>query len=198
MNPRSVHYCRRETRPPATIYQFEVCALLQVAKRNPARFPGGFLFQLARLRSQIVISKPRRDGRRYAPSAGELTIDGTPRVAEHSAHVRPNRSAWPAFGRASDSLPPSLAYGALESMLVNAKPAGVVRRDGLTVHLFVRGSGAVAVAWIARARALSVPPSVSVFDLMGGEMPSPKLSIGEPVYVLAPKLKPAQIQELLQ
>ncbi|MGA2659831.1 MAG: carbohydrate binding domain-containing protein [Verrucomicrobiota bacterium] len=94
--------------------------------------------------------------------------------------------------------PTMMAYSALESMLVDATPAGVVRRDGLTVHLFGRGSGAVAVAWSARARPLSAPPEVSVFDLMGNEMQSPALNIGEPVYVLAPRLKPAQLLELLK
>jgi hypothetical protein len=91
-----------------------------------------------------------------------------------------------------------MAYSALEAMLVDATPAGVVRRDGLTVHLFGRGNGAVAVAWSARARPLSVPPEVSVFDLMGNEMQMPTLNIGEPVYVLAPRLKPAQLSELLR
>jgi hypothetical protein len=47
----------------------EVVAILHAHKRNPSRFPGEFLFQLApeevaRLRSRTVISKPGRGGRR--------------------------------------------------------------------------------------------------------------------------------------
>ena len=94
--------------------------------------------------------------------------------------------------------PTMMAYSALESMLVDAKPTAVRRRNDLTVHLFGRGNGAVAVAWSAHARPLSLPPGVSVCDLMGNEMPSPTLNAGEPVYVLAPTLKPAQLQEMLQ
>jgi len=48
--------------------------LLQAVKRNRERFPDDFMLQLtatgwAALRSQIVISKTRRGGRRYAPYA---------------------------------------------------------------------------------------------------------------------------------
>jgi hypothetical protein len=48
--------------------------LIQAVKRNLARFPEDFMFQLsaaewAALRSQIVISKLERGGRRYAPHA---------------------------------------------------------------------------------------------------------------------------------
>ena len=49
-------------------------ALIQAVKRNAARFPPDFMFQLtteehAALRSQIVISNAGRGGRRYAPYA---------------------------------------------------------------------------------------------------------------------------------
>jgi hypothetical protein len=94
--------------------------------------------------------------------------------------------------------PTMMAYSALESMLGDAKPFGVVRRNGLTVHMFGRGNGAIAVAWSAHARPLSLPPGVSACDLMGNEMPSATLKAGEPVYVLAPTFKPAQLQERLQ
>jgi hypothetical protein len=93
--------------------------------------------------------------------------------------------------------PTMMAYSAPESMLGDAKPFGVLRRNGLTVHLFGRGNGAIAVAWSAHARPLSWPPGVSVCDLMGNEMPSPTLKAREPVYVLAPTLKPAQLQQML-
>ena len=57
----------------AALYGVTAKALLQAVKRNIARFPSDFMFQLdnqevARLRSQIVTSKSR-GGRRYAPYA---------------------------------------------------------------------------------------------------------------------------------
>src|ERR1035441_10223876 len=56
----------------AGIYGVQTRALVQAVKRNADRFPKDFLFQLtpaeaAALRSQIVISKPGRGGRRYLP-----------------------------------------------------------------------------------------------------------------------------------
>jgi hypothetical protein len=93
--------------------------------------------------------------------------------------------------------PTMMAYSALEAMLAAAKPAEVTRRDNLTVHLFRREHGTVAVVWSARARQLSVPPAVTVFDLVGNEMRRPTLNVNEPVYVVAPGLKPAQLQPLL-
>jgi hypothetical protein len=58
----------------ARIYGAEVRALLQAVKRNSDRFPEEFVFQLAPeevalLRSQTVISKAGRGGRRYLPYA---------------------------------------------------------------------------------------------------------------------------------
>lgn len=52
----------------------ETRALIQAVKRNLERFPADFMFQLSTeesesLRSQTVISKPGRGGRRYAPYA---------------------------------------------------------------------------------------------------------------------------------
>jgi hypothetical protein len=94
--------------------------------------------------------------------------------------------------------PTMMAYSALESMLVDARPAVVRCQHNLTAHLFGRGSGALAVVWSAHARTLSLPPDVSVCDLMGNKMSSPTLTAEEPVYLLAPTLKPAQLQEMLQ
>jgi hypothetical protein len=94
--------------------------------------------------------------------------------------------------------PTMMAYSALESFLADAKPVKVLRRDGLTAHLFARGQGAVAVLWSARARPLSVPPGASVFDLMGNEMKPPALNAGEPVCLVAPKLTPSQLQSSLR
>ena len=58
----------------AELYQVETRALVQAVKRNAERFPEDFMFRLspeedASLRSQSVISKPGRGGRRYAPYA---------------------------------------------------------------------------------------------------------------------------------
>lgn len=58
----------------ASLYQVETRTLIQSVKRNLARFPGDFMFQLTStefvtLRSQIVTSNAGRGGRRYAPYA---------------------------------------------------------------------------------------------------------------------------------
>ena len=58
----------------AELYGVETRALIQTVKRNLERFPAEFMFQLnaeetEALRSQTVISKPGRGGRRYAPYA---------------------------------------------------------------------------------------------------------------------------------
>jgi phage regulator Rha-like protein len=56
----------------AALYGVELRSLNQAVKRNIGRFPPDFMFQLTNeewdsLRSQIVISKNNRGGRRYAP-----------------------------------------------------------------------------------------------------------------------------------
>ena len=58
----------------AGLYGVETRALIQAVQRNRARFPEDFMFQLSAaewqaLRSQTVISKTGRGGRRYAPYA---------------------------------------------------------------------------------------------------------------------------------
>ena len=58
----------------AELYGVETRVLVQAVKRNLDRFPGDFMFQLdnqdvVALRSQSVISKPGRGGRRTAPYA---------------------------------------------------------------------------------------------------------------------------------
>lgn len=58
----------------AYLYGVETRVLIQAVKRNLSRFPADFMFQLSDeeaklLRSQIVISKKRRGGRRYLPYA---------------------------------------------------------------------------------------------------------------------------------
>lgn len=58
----------------AAMYGVTTRALVQAVRRNPARFPADFMFQLTsdeaeRLRSQTVISKSGRGGRRTMPYA---------------------------------------------------------------------------------------------------------------------------------
>lgn len=58
----------------AQLYGIETRALVQAVKRNLARLPGDFMFQLsaaefANLRSQTVISSAAHGGRRTAPYA---------------------------------------------------------------------------------------------------------------------------------
>lgn len=58
----------------AELYQVETRVLIQSVKRNIERFPPDFIFQLSEkevesLKSQIVISKVGRGGRRYLPYA---------------------------------------------------------------------------------------------------------------------------------
>jgi hypothetical protein len=58
----------------AVLYGVETRVLLQAVKRNIERFPDDFMLQIAAdewtsLRSQIVISKVGRGGRRYTPYA---------------------------------------------------------------------------------------------------------------------------------
>ena len=58
----------------AELYGVTTSSLVQAVKRNADRFPDDFMFQLNdqewnSLRSQIVISKTGRGGRRYAPYA---------------------------------------------------------------------------------------------------------------------------------
>lgn len=56
----------------ADLYRVENRSLIQAVKRNIERFPPDFMFQLTKsewraLRSQIVISRSSRGGRRYPP-----------------------------------------------------------------------------------------------------------------------------------
>lgn len=98
----------------AVLYGVETRALNQAVKRNRERFPGDFVFELTReeilrisqtvisrpaaegvpLKSQNVISKPGRGGRRYRPYAftehGALmaaTVLNSPRAVAMSVYV---------------------------------------------------------------------------------------------------------------
>jgi len=83
----------------ALLYGVEVRALNQAVKRNERRFPSDFILSLTAkesetLRSQSVISKSSRGGRRYAPYAftehGAImaaTVLNSPRAVEMSIFV---------------------------------------------------------------------------------------------------------------
>ena len=83
----------------AALYGVEVRALNQAVKRNEGRFPADFVFQLTAeeneaLKSQFVISKSSRGGRRHAPYAftehGAIMAAGvlnSPRAVEMSIYV---------------------------------------------------------------------------------------------------------------
>ena len=83
----------------AALYDVEVRTLNQAVKRNEMRFPVDFVFQLTAeeneaLRSQTVISKTSRGGRRYAPYAftehGAImaaSVLNSPRAVEMSIYV---------------------------------------------------------------------------------------------------------------
>ena len=93
--------------------------------------------------------------------------------------------------------PTMMAYSALEQQLDGAAAFGMRQRNGLTVHLFSKGSGAIAVVWSEQERALAVD-GASVLDLMGNEMTRPVLRPGEPVFVVAPQLSPDQLDPRLK
>jgi hypothetical protein len=93
--------------------------------------------------------------------------------------------------------PTMMAYSALEQQLDGATPRGARVRDGLTVHLFAKGSGAVAVAWSQRERSLAIE-NARVLDLMGNQQQEPQLRPGEPVFVVAPHLTPEQLDARLK
>lgn len=76
----------------AALYGVDTRELIQAVKRNSRRFPSDFMFQLtveefASLRSQFVISKPGRGGRRTPPYA--FTEQG---VAMLSSVLRSDRA----------------------------------------------------------------------------------------------------------
>ena len=83
----------------AALYGISTGRFNEAVRRNLARFPGDFMFQLSNqelavLRSQIAISNVGRGGRRYRPYAftehGAImaaTILNTPRATEVSVYV---------------------------------------------------------------------------------------------------------------
>jgi hypothetical protein len=93
--------------------------------------------------------------------------------------------------------PTMMAYSTLEQQLDGATPRGQRRHGDLTLHLFARGNGTLAVAWSDRGRKL-VLPGIRVLDLMGNEEPAGQLRPGEPVYVVASELTPEQLESRLK
>jgi ORF6N domain len=72
----------------AALYGVETRTLIQAVQRNRARFPADFMFQLnaaewLALRSQFVISKAGRGGRRYPPYA--FTEQGVAMLSSRSS-----------------------------------------------------------------------------------------------------------------
>lgn len=88
--------------------------------------------------------------------------------------------------------PTMMAYSALEQQLDGAAPRSVRRRGDLTVHLFARGRGALAVVWNDRGGKLAAP-GARVLDLMGNDDRSGLLRPGEPVFLVAPESTPEQL-----
>jgi len=93
--------------------------------------------------------------------------------------------------------PTMMAYSAPEQQLDGATPRGIRFRNGLTVHLFSKGSGAVAVVWSEQQRTLAVE-GARVLDLMGNEESRPVLRPGEPVFIVAPQLTAEQLDSRLK
>ena len=93
--------------------------------------------------------------------------------------------------------PTMMAFSALEQQLDGAVPRGKRERGGLTVHMFSKGPGSVAVVWSEGQRPLAVE-GASVLDLMGNEEQEPVLRPGEPAFVVAPGLTPEQLDARLK
>lgn len=90
-----------------------------------------------------------------------------------------------------------MAYSALEQQLGAATPVGRRTHDGLTVHLFQKEAGTVAVVWSDAPRPLEVD-GATVLDLMGNVAQQPALRPGEPVYVVAPNLSADALADRLR
>ncbi len=74
----------------ADLYDVETKHLIQAVKRNKARFPVDFMFQLSNnefenLRSQIVTSN--RGGRRYLPHRGEIFLYNSKKVNKYPSGI---------------------------------------------------------------------------------------------------------------
>lgn len=71
------------------------------------------------------------------------------------------------------------------------------RRGDLTVHLFSKGRGSVAVAWSDYERRLTIEDA-GVLDLMGNPLKKAELRPGEPVFIVAPRLNAEPLDARLQ
>ena len=94
----------------ADLYQVENRVLIQSMKRSQSRFPSDFMFQLSlseakSLRSQFVISKVGRGGRRYLPYAfTELGVAMLSSVLNSDRAVQMNIFIMRAFVRLRELL----------------------------------------------------------------------------------------------
>ena len=94
----------------AELYGVETRALLQAVSRNQKRFPEDFMFQMSKeeyelLRSQIVISKKGRGGRRYLPYAfTEQGVAMLSSVLRSERAVQVNKGEAGGRGRQGSSL----------------------------------------------------------------------------------------------
>ena len=124
----------------AALYGVTTRVLVQAVKRNSERFPKDFIFHLdnqdlVALRSQIVISKLGRGGRRTAPYAftehGALmaaTILNSPRAVEVSVYV------VRAFVRLRETLATNKVLAARLEELEQKTEALALRHDNLATN----------------------------------------------------------------
>ncbi len=98
----------------AKLYGVASKVLIQAVKRNKARFPSDFMFQLTyqedrNLRSQIVTSNKRRGGRRYLPYAfTEQGVAMLSSVLNSDRAVQVNIEIMRAFVRLRELISPFL------------------------------------------------------------------------------------------
>jgi hypothetical protein len=124
----------------AALYGVPTGRFNEAVRRNLARFPQDFMFQLtdeeqAALRSQFAISNPGRGGRRYLPYAftehGAImaaTILNTPRATEVSVYV------VRAFVRLRETLATHKDLAAKLEELEQKTEALALRHDTLAAH----------------------------------------------------------------
>ena len=93
--------------------------------------------------------------------------------------------------------PTLMAYSAMEMLLGDAKPVKAFTSGDLSVHLFAKGGGTIAVVWSDRARTLPLHDAEAL-DMMGNPMKTPALNLGEPAFIHAPGLTAAQLEGQLR
>ena len=94
--------------------------------------------------------------------------------------------------------PTMMAYSAMESLLGDAKPVKVLNRDDLTIHLFARSKGSIAVIWSSCERPVKLSRGLTAFDMMGNKLKQNMFHAGEPVYIHAGRLAPDKLADLIR